>query len=127
MERAYRAGAVEEEISLMDLDDIPADLVYTDSQCREQVMIISGWWIHIPEWGINLHQGAICKSEAEKNGLPDRYVTVIRKSGEDEWLYYEESGFVSTLYHWLKGVYTVQAIEWVPCYIRLPDLGNEQL
>ena len=125
MERAYRVGAVEEIIFLMDLADLPDDIVYTDSQCGEQVMIISGWWVHIPEWGVNLHQGAICKSEGENKGLPDRYVTVIRKSAEDGWLYYEESGVVSTLYHWLKGAYTVQAIEGVPCYIRLPAPGNE--
>lgn len=126
MERAYQLGTIEEEIFLMDLNDLPDDIVKTESQYGEQVIIISGWWVHIPEWGMNLRQGAICKSEGDKKGLPNQYVTVVQKPGEDGWLYYEESGFIATLYYWLKGEYTVQAIEGVPCYIRLPDLENEQ-
>lgn len=125
MERAYQLGAVEEEIFMMDLDYLPDDIVEIDGQEGKQVMVISGWWVHIPEWQINLHQGAICKSDGKK-GLPDRYVTVIQEMGEDRWLYYEEADFVLTLYHWLKGENPEQSIEGVPCYIRLPDLANEQ-
>ena len=122
MEQAYQVGKVEEAVFMMDLDDLPGDIVKIDDPGGEQVMVISSWWVHIPEWGINLHQGAICISNEEKIGLPDRYVTVIREAGEIRWLYYGEAGFVSALYHWLKGAYQEPAIEGIPCYIREPAL-----
>lgn len=122
MEQAYKVGSVEEAVFMMDMDDLPGDIVKIADPGGEHVMVISSWWVHIPEWGINLHQGAICISEGEKIGLPDRYVTVIQEAGGKRWLYYVEAGFVLTLYHWLKGAYQEPAIKGIPCYIRKPVL-----
>ena len=60
-------------------------------------IIISGWWVHIPELGLNLHEGIFCNYDGEEGGyLPDFAVTVVKEEGqtEEEWIYYEQDGFL---------------------------------
>lgn len=124
MERAYCLGTVEEEIFMMGLDYLPSDIAEIETLVGPQTLIISGWWVHVPELGINVHQGAICKYGEEKEVLPESLVTVLKMCDETQWFYYEEADFISVLLHWLDGAYPEQVIRGMPCYIRGTDLGS---
>lgn len=117
--KAYRLGQVEEKIYELDLDDTADDLLELDDGNQ---MVISGWWVHIPELGLNLHEGVFCLyDESEKEYLPDFSVTVIKESGQEEWIYYEQDGFVVTLANWLKGSVELNRLEQMRCYISKPE------
>lgn len=125
MEKAYCLGTVEEELFMMDFDYQPCDMAEIETQKGAKVLIISGWWVHIPELEVNVHQGVICKTGKEMEALPELYVTIIGVLNEPLWLYYEETDIITTLFHWLEGRYSEQALGGMPCYIRRMGLENE--
>ena len=60
METAFCLGTVEKELGKLDLDDLPSDIAEIEISEGDKTLIISGWWVHVPELGVNVHQGVIC-------------------------------------------------------------------
>lgn len=119
MGKAYRLGEVEEAIAQLKLAEVPDDVVEIGENCQ---IVISGWWVHIPQLGLNLHQGIFCCYDEEAGGyLPDFAVTVIKEEGQEEWIYYEQDGFLVTLANFLHGEMDFSQLERLFCFIRMPD------
>ncbi|WP_243140865.1 hypothetical protein [Candidatus Galacturonibacter soehngenii] len=51
MEQMYRLGEIEEVLAELDLEEIPDVLMERE---EEYQIVISGWWIEIPELGLCL-------------------------------------------------------------------------
>lgn len=118
-----RLHEAEEIISEMDLYHVADDIMESEEDYR---IVISGWWVHIPELNINLHEGVFCNyDEEEKEYLPDFSLTVIMEADsenkEGEWLYYEQDGFEITLANYRNGKMAMEAISELPCFICIPD------
>ena len=120
-EMKYRIHEVEEVISVMDLSEVEDDIAETDEDIQ---LVISGWYVNIPELNLNLREGMVCIwDEEEKLFMPDFAVTVIYEGdieGKD-WIYYEQDGFVVTLANWLNGRLPVEQIEQLRCEIVIPQ------
>ena len=64
MEKAYRLGEVEEILAEMEqLAEVPDDIMESDEDYQ---IVISGWQVHIPELGLNLHEGVYCNYDEEE-------------------------------------------------------------
>ena len=117
----YRIYEMEEMISEMDLSEVEDDIAETDEDMQ---LVISGWYVNIPELSLNLREGVVCIwDEVEKLFMPDFAVTVIYEGdieGKD-WIYYEQDGFVVTLANWLNGQLPVEQIEQLRCEIVIPQ------
>lgn len=121
MEKAYRLGEVEDIIAGMELMEVPDDIMESDVDYQ---IVISGWWVHIPELGLNLHEGVFCNYDGEEGGyLPDFAITVVKEEGQEEWIYYEQDGFLITLANYLHGKTDLEQLGQLFCFICLPD-GN---
>lgn len=119
MKKAYRLGQVEEIIAEMELTEVPDDIMESGEDYQ---IVISGWWVNIPELGLNLHEGIYCNYSKEEGGyLPDFAVTVVKEEGEEEWLYYEQDGFTITLANYLHGKMDLVQVEQLFCFIHMPD------
>lgn len=120
-EMMYRIYEVEDVISEMDLLEVEDDIAETDEGMQ---LVISGWYVTIPELNLNLREGVVCVwDEEEKLFMPDFAVTVIYEGdieGKD-WIYYEQDGFVVTLSNWLNGRLPVEQIEQLRCEIVIPQ------
>lgn len=122
MEIPCRLREAEEIIGGMDLFYVADDIL----ECGENYQIVvSGWWAHIPELGINLREGVFCNyDETEKEYLPDFAVTVIMEAETEEdggWLYYEQDGFEITLANYHSRKLTMEAVSELSCLICIPD------
>lgn len=119
MEQIYRLGTVEEVLAEMDMSEVADDIMESDKDYR---IVISGWYVHIPELGVNLHEGIFCNyDETEQAYLPEFSITVILEEGQEEWLYYEQDGFVVTLANFLQEKTEISTIAQMRCVIRIPD------
>ncbi len=122
MEKAYRLGEVEEILAEMEqLAEVPDDCLESDEDYQ---IVISGWQVHIPELGLNLHEGVFCNYDEEEGGyLPDFAITVVKEEGQEEWIYYEQDGFVTTLANYLHGKTDLDLtqLEQLSCFIRMPE------
>lgn len=122
MEIPCRLKDVEEVISGRELFYVPDDILECDAEYQ---IVVSGWWVHIPELGINLREGVFCNyDETEKEYLPDFSITVIMEAGEepeDGWLYYEQDGFEITLANYFGGRMGMDAVSELSCLICIPD------
>lgn len=127
MKKSYCLGTVEEELFMMDFDYLLSDVAEVVTPKGSKILIISVWWVSVPELGVNIYQGAICKDERETELLPELYVTILKAYNEPLWFYYEEADIITTLFHWLKGQYSKQTLEGMSCYIQGPDLESVQV
>ena len=120
MEKAYRLGEVEEILAEMEqLAEVADDIMESD---KDYQIVISGWQVHIPELGLNLHEGVFCNyDEVEGGYLPDFAITIVKEEGQDEWLYYEQDGFLITLANYLHGKTDLEQLGQLSCFIRIPD------
>lgn len=125
--KAYRLNEVEEAVSEMELYDVPDDIIESDEDCQ---IVISGWWVHIPELELALYEGVFCNYDKEEQAyLPDFSVTVVKEAAEEikegDWIYYEQDGFVITLANYLHGEMDISQIEQLSCFICIPDVETE--
>lgn len=128
MQIPCRLRNAEKIIAEMDMSHVPDDIMESE---EDACIVISGWWVHIPELNLNLHEGVFCNyDEEEKAYLPDFAVTVImeadRKKQEGEWLYYEQDGFEITLANYHGGGMAMGQISELSCFICIPDEIPEQ-
>ena len=81
MEQLYRLETVEKVLAEMDMSEVADDIMESDKDYR---IVISGWYVHIPEFGVNLHEGIFCNyDETEQAYLPDFSITVIMEEGQE--------------------------------------------
>lgn len=112
-------GTVEEVLTELDLEDIPDDMLERE---EEYQIVISGWWVEIPKLRLCLYEGIFCNYEEEEQAyLPDFFITVIKEMGMDDWIYYEQDGFLITLANWLHGSVEMEQLEQMICFIRKPE------
>ena len=110
----FRLFEAEDKVSEMELvtDDTVAEVD------ENMELVLSGWWVYIPDLNISLRQGTVCIwDEEEKIFMPDADVTVVYEGNltESEWLYYEQDGFVMTLANWLNGRVDMEILEQLWC------------
>lgn len=122
-----RIRQVEEIISEIDLSYVADDVVETEEDYQ---IVVSGWWIFIPELHINVHEGVFCNyDENEKEYLPDFSITIIMESDterrEGKWIYYEQDGFEITLANYFSGKMAMETISELPCFICIPNDEDE--
>ena len=104
-----------------ELAEVPDDIMESGEDYQ---IVISGWRVHIPELGLDMHEGIFCNYDKEEGGyLPDFAVTVVKEEGqaEGEWIYYEQDGFVITLANYLHGKTDLTHLEQLFCFIRMPE------
>lgn len=117
-----RLHEAEEIVSEMDLFHVADDIMESDEDYQ---IVISGWWVYVPELNINLHEGVFCNyDEEEKEYLPDFVITVIMEAEQEKeggWLYYEQDGFEITLANYFGGRMGMDAVSELSCLICIPD------
>ena len=59
--------------------------------------------------------------EEEGDYLPDFAVTVVKEEGQEEWIYYEQDGFLTTLANFLRGKINPEHLARLSCFIRMPE------
>ena len=99
----YRLGEVEEAVSEMEFEDRCDEIVEVDDDLQ---LLISGWYVFIPSMSLYLRAGVACVFDEEAGMyMPDFDVTVLYEEELDteQWIYYEQDGFVITLGNWLNG------------------------
>ena len=110
MNRMCRLGEAEQIISEMEerLIDVADDIAETE---EDTLLIVSGWWVFLPQLNLQLHEGILCNwDEEEQMFMPDVAVTVVYEADADrtEYIYFEQDGMTATLYNWLNGNNTKQ-------------------
>ena len=128
MNRRYRLCDVEEAVSESEeLIDIADDIAEIDEDMQ---LVISGWSVYIESLNLSLRQGIACVwDEDERLFMPDFDVTVVYEGNieSQEWLYYEQDGFVVTLGNGLNGRLSGGQIEQLWCELIIPDSNNNIL
>ena len=127
MNKRYRLCDVEEAVSESEeLIDIADDIAEIDEDMQ---LVISGWAVYIESLNLTLRQGIACVwDEGERLFMPDFDVTVVYEGNieSQEWLYYEQDGFVVTLGNWLNGRMSGGQIEQLWCELIIPEQNKEQ-
>lgn len=148
MRKTSRLGEAEEIIAEMDLSFVDDDIAETDENTQ---MIISGWYVYLPEFNLKLHKGIVGIWDEEMKGyMPDFAVTlvcegnsyntgsgsgayVVSESGEStqadfpaDLLYYGQDGFASAMANWLNGRLSIGDIEQLKCEIILPEKAESE-
>ena len=125
MNKRYRLCDVEEAVSESEeLIDIADDIAEIDEDMQ---LVISGWAVYIESLNLTLRQGIACVwDEGERLFMPDFDVTVVYEGNieSQEWLYYEQDGFVVTLGNWLNGRMSGGQIEQLWCELFIPETNN---
>lgn len=125
MNKRYRLCDVEEAVSEMEeLMDIADDIAEIDDDMQ---IVISGWSVYVESLNLTLRQGIACVwDEGERLFIPDFDVTVVYEGNieSQEWLYYEQDGFVVTLGNWLNGRMSGGQIEQFWCELVIPETNN---
>ncbi len=117
----FRLGEAEEMISEMDLTDVADDIAETEEDTQ---LIVSGWWVYLPQLQLQLHEGILCNWDDEEGMfMPDVAVTVVYEADADRtgYIYFESDGMVTTLYNWLNGRMSASQIEELECELIVPN------
>ena len=125
MNRMCRLGEAEELLSEMDFSDVDDDIAETEEDTQ---LIVSSWWVFLPQLNLQLHEGILCNWDEEKQMfMPDVAVTVVYEADADrtEYIYFEQEGMIATLYNWLNGRLSISQIEALKCEIIVPEDGEE--
>ena len=125
MNKRYRLCDVEEAVSESEeLIDIADDIAEIDDDMQ---IVISGWSVYVESLNLTLRQGIACVwDEGKRLFMPDFDVTVVYEGNieSQEWLYYEQDGFVVTLGNWLNGRMSGGQIEQLWCELVIPETNN---
>lgn len=125
MNKRYRLCDVEEAVSEMEeLMDIADDIAEVDDDMQ---IVISGWPVYVESLNLTLRQEIACVwDEGERLFMLDFDVTVVYEGNieSQEWLYYEQDGFVVTLSNWLNGRMSGGQIEQLWCELVIPETNN---
>lgn len=121
MRKKCRIKEVERILAELDLEDVSDDIEELEDGLQ---IVISGYYLLIPELKIELHEGLICVFDKEANMyMPDETVTVIIDvtGQEAESICYKQDGIIGTLYDWGQGKMSLDRIENLWCEIIVPD------
>lgn len=121
MRKKCRVSEAERIIEETFFDDVPDDTAELEGGLQ---IVISGYYLLIPELKIQLHEGLICVFDKEANiYMPDEAVTVIIDvtGQEAESICYKQDGIIGTLYDWGQGKMSLDRIENLWCEIVVPD------
>lgn len=124
--KRYRLFEIEDVLADMDTSEVDDDIAETEEDYQ---IVVSGVVIFVEKLNLCLRQGVVCNwDEEEKMFMPDFAVTVIYESESncEEWIYFEQDGFVTTMANWLSGRMPVEQIEQLWCEIIMPDNNNKQ-
>lgn len=125
---------MEEIIYELEIEDFVYELLENEADYQ---IWISGWWVHIPELELNLHEGTFYQYNHETDEfVPDFSVTVIRRADSIElteerektqWLYFEQDGFLVTLANWMGATISIKRLEQMECFFNRPrnNYGRE--
>lgn len=122
MSKIYRLWEVEEVLAEMDMSEVDDDIAETDEDTQ---IVISGWYVYLPELGLKLHEGVVGVWDEEMQGyIPDFSVTVVYESDSDntDYIYFEQDGFVITMANWLNGRLSMDEVEQLRCEIVIPKV-----
>lgn len=120
MSKIYRLWEVEEVLAEMDMSEVDDDIAETDEDTQ---IVISGWYVYLPELGLKLHEGVVGVWDEEMQGyMPDFSVTVVYELDSDntDYIYFEQDGFVVTMANWLNGRLSMDEVEQLKCEIVIP-------
>lgn len=120
MSKIYRLLEVEEVLAEMDMSEVDDDIAETDEDTQ---IVISGWYVYLPELGLKLHEGVVGVWDEEMQGyMPDFAVTVVYEADSDntDYIYFEQDGFVVTMANWLNGRLSMDEVEQLKCEIVIP-------
>ena len=112
---------VEDRICEIDVMDVADNIAETEEDTQ---LIVSGWWVYLPQLNVQLHEGILCNwEEEEQMFLPDVDVTIVYEAGADQtdYIYFEQDGMIATLYNWLNGRLSASQIEAMECEIVVPE------
>lgn len=121
LRKKCRVKDTERQLIEMDLDDVSDDVAEIDDGIQ---IVISGYYLLIPELNIQIHKGILCVFEQEVNMyMPDEAVTlIIEVNGQEaEHICYKQDGIIGTLYDWGQGKMSLDRIENMWCEIIVPD------
>lgn len=120
MSKIYRLWEVEEVLAEMDMSEVDDDIAETDEDTQ---IVISGWYVYLPELGLKLHEGVVGVWDEEMQGyMPDFSVTVVYEADSDntDYIYFEQDGFVITMANWLNVRLSMDEVEQLRCEIVIP-------
>ena len=103
MQETFKLYEIEEMIVAMDMSEVDDDIVLTEDETE---IVISGWYVYVPELNLRLHKGIVGLWDEEmKVYMPDFSVTVLFEGKREnmDYLYFEQGGFVSTVANWRSG------------------------
>ena len=121
MNNKCRLMEADELISEMELEYIADDIVETDEDTQ---VIVSGYFVLIPELGLQLHDGILCNwDDEERIFMPDASITVVYEVGADrtKYIYFEIDGMETTLYNFIGGKMSPSDIQNFWCEIVIPE------
>lgn len=117
----YRLGKVEDILADMDLSEVADDVAEMEDDSQ---LVISSWYVFVPELDIRLHQGIVGYWDKEMQGyMPELLVTVVLegKPEHQDYINLGRGGMVATMTNWLQGRLAVDEIEQLRCKIVIPD------
>ena len=96
MMKEYRLYEVEEAIAEMDTLDVEDDIAETDEDMQ---LVISGWYVIIPELNLYLREGVVCiwDEEEEMSEILRQYF-INHPQSIDKYTFLQNSSFT----HWVK-------------------------
>lgn len=120
----YRLCEIEEILAELDTTEIADDVAEAEEDYQ---IIVSGVMVAVGSLNLYLREGVVCNWDEEaKMFMPDFAVTVLYEmdGGCEEWLYFEQDGFVTTLANWLHGSMPVEQIEQLWCELIIPETND---
>ena len=121
----YRLCEVEEKVLEMKLDTD-----YDIAELDGAELVLSGWWVYIPDLDLSLCPGTVCMWDDEgKIFMPDFDVTVIHEgkvTGQADTLFYKPDGIISTLDEWLGGSIDMDRLEQLWCELIIPENNKKE-
>lgn len=125
MERMKLDEAEDVVAEMEELQDLMDEVVEEEEKVYQ--IRRESWWIEIPSLCLCLHEGMFLNyDEAEQEYLPDFSITIIRRIGQEGWLYFEQDGMLISLANFLSGRLRMEELCKLECILRIPE-ENEKI